>query len=157
MSTNIDSRQVKKRSALPRLGTAANATVEAILDKANVELNAPLRMYAASTPDTKLYFEPSFVVAADGANKVTSPIKSQIYNIAASTIDFQTQGTTGATFVAAFPASTVGFFRRAGFSLLGDGTIQVLFSEEAATLGALANAGTVFVKTGIPLGYVELE
>jgi hypothetical protein len=74
-------------------------------------------------------------------------------------INFQTQALSNvADFVITWPVSnTVGQFRRAGFSLIGSGKIQVIFSAEAATQGALANAGSLFASSGIPLGYIDLE
>jgi hypothetical protein len=45
---------------------------------------------------------------------------------------------------------------RAGFTLLSSGAIQILWSSPAASLAVVANPGTLFIKTGLPLGYVDL-
>ena len=158
--TKPDSRQIKKRSALPRLGTAANATVEAILDKVNVDANYPLRLAASDTPDARLNFSSSSVVSADSANEIVSPVKKQIFpSLSSPWINFQTQAVSNAAdFDIVFPVTnTVGRFRQAGFTLISSGKIKVLFSDEALTEGALPNAGALFVSGGLPIGYVVLE
>lgn len=160
MSTTPDSRQIKKRSALPRLGTAANATVEAILDKVNVDANYPLRMTASDTPDARLNFSSSSVLAADSANEVVSPVKKQVFPALSSPwINFQTQTfSNAADFDVVFPATnTVGRFRHIGFTLIAPGKIKALFSAEAATEGALTNPGALFVNGGLPIGYITVE
>ena len=121
MSTQPDSRQIKKRSALTNLGTAANATVESILDNLNIEANSPLRMYASSTPDAKLNFASSSLSRADAANAVASPVKKQIFSALSSPwINFQTQAISSASdFDISWPGSnTVGRYRNVGFTLL---------------------------------------
>jgi hypothetical protein len=129
-----------------------------ILSDIMKELNGPLRLHATfPTADAKLNFEAGNVTLGDGAERNLPPLKSQIFTIPTSTVDFQTQATTGATFIISWPASTVGQFRRVGFTLISSGEIQVLFSDEGASLGVLADPGTLFAKGGIPLGYVDLE
>lgn len=118
---------------------------------------SPLLIHANTTPDAKLYFEPSSVPTIEGTARVMPPLKSQIFSIASSWIDFQLQTTSGGPFIIAWPTSTVGFFRYVGFTLLSSGSIQALFTPEAATVGALDNPGTCFVSGGMPLGYVLLE
>jgi hypothetical protein len=158
MSTQPDSRQVKKRQALPRLGTAAGATVEAILDKINVEANAPLRMFASATPDAVLNFSSSLVDAADNAKEIVSPVKKQIFaGLVNPTINFQTQAVSNAAdFDIVFPASTVGFFRHVCFTLTSAGKIKATFSPEVALEANLANPGAFFTSGGLPIGYVTL-
>lgn len=159
MATNPDSRQIKKRVALPRLGAVAGASVETILDQSNLELNSPLRMSASVVPDAVLNFSSSLVVSADTANKIISPVKKVIYPALSSpTINFQTQALSNAgDFTITFPASTVGQYRHCAFTLNALGKIQAVFSAEAATEGALVNPGSLFVDNGLPLGYVTLQ
>lgn len=160
MPTQPDSRQVKKRSALPKLGTPANSTVETILDKVNIEVDSPLRLAASTTPDALINFTATLISAADSANKVVSPVKKQIFStLAASTINFQTQAVSNAAyFDIAFPTpNVVGRFRYAGFTLIGSGKIKVLFSAEATSEALLSNPGALFVSGGLPIGYVALE
>lgn len=158
MPTFTDSRQVKKRSALPRLGSAANASVESILDQINTEVDSPLRMSASATPNAVLNFSSSTVNAADSAKEVVSAVKKQVFSsLSNPTINFQTLALSNAAdFDIVFPASTVGFFRNVGFTLIGSGKIKALFSPEVATEGALANPGSLFVSGGLPIGYVTL-
>jgi hypothetical protein len=157
--TKPDSRQIKKRSALNKLGTPVNSTVETILDKINIETDSPLRMTASVIPDAVLNFSSSQLTAADSAKKAVSPVKKQVFaSLSSPTINFQTQAfSNAADFDVVFPASTVGFFRHVGFTLIGSGKIKAIFSAEAATEGALVNPGAFFVNGGLPIGYVTLE
>jgi hypothetical protein len=158
MAGNPRTSQIKQRTDLDQLGIVDGAFLSEVLDSVNTELNSPLKLAATfPTADAVLNFETSVVDTGDGAKESLSPIKSQIYTIPASTIDFQTQATSGATFVIVWPTNTIGFFRNVGFTLLGNGNIQALFSEENAVQGSLSNPGALFVKTGVALGYVALE
>lgn len=158
MSTQTDSRQVKKRQALARLGTAASASLETILDQVNIEVDSPLRMAASATADARLNFSSSQVDASDSAKEVVSAVKKQVFaSLSSPFINFQTQAVSNAAdFDIVFPASTVGFFRHVGFTLIGSGKIKALFSAETATEGALSNPGALFVSGGLPIGYVTL-
>lgn len=157
MATQLDSRQIKKRIALLKLGAAAGATLESILDKINVEFDAPLRMAASAIPDAVLNFSSSLVSSADSTNKVMSAVSNSIYvGLNSPTINFQTQALSNPSdFVITFPASTVGQFRHCAFTLNTAGKIEAVFSAEAASEGALVNPGTLFV-VGAPIGYVTL-
>lgn len=82
---------------------------------------------------------------------------ASVPSIPASSVDFQTQLATGATFSVIWPTgSTVGNFRRAAFSLLSDSTVQIQFSSEGATLEDCPSAATLF-SAGTPLGWIDLE
>lgn len=162
MPTQLDSRQIKKRIALLKLGAPAASTLESILDKINVEFDAPLRMAASAIPDAVLNFSSSLLAAADGANKVVSPVKKQIFaSLTNPTINFQTQAVSNAAdFDVAWGTATLGQFRYAAFTLIGSGKIKVLFSGEFASEAALAaavNPGSLFVSGGSPIGYVTLQ
>jgi hypothetical protein len=158
--TKPDSRQIKKRQALPKLGTPIDSTVEVILDKINIEVDSPLRLAASTTPDALINFTATLITAADNAKKVVSPVKKQIFSaLAASTINFQTQAVSNAAyFDISWPTpNTVGRFRYAAFTLIGSGKIKVLFSAEATSEALLSNPGALFVSGGLPIGYVALE
>lgn len=133
-----------------------NSTVEEILSNRLIH-GQPLLIHQGSPADSKIYFEPSSISTVEGSALVAPPIKSQILNTVASWIDFQAQTTSGVSFIIVWPASTVGYFRYVGFTLLSSGVIQVLFTPEAATVGALVNPGTVFATGGMPLGYILLQ
>ena len=124
-----------------------------------LNLDFPLKISATHpTADAVLNISSNQVdIAGTGLKATSAPIQKQIPLIPASTINFQTGGTTGATFSLAFPASTVGQFRRLGLTVLASGTINGIFSAEAASVGALANPGTLFVSNGTPIGYIDLE
>ena len=117
----------------------------------------PVEIHQATPANARLFFEPSVINTIDGKGRTVPPIKSQIPDFPASFIDFQTGLTSGGTFDAVFPVSTPGLYRRVGFSLLSNGVMKAIFSAEAATIGALANAGTVFVKGALPIGFVDVE
>lgn len=103
-----------------------------------------------------LRIEPSEIASMESIKSVV-PIKSQIQNIPASSINFQTGATSGATFDLIFPNGVIGEFTRLGLTLLSNGVIKGIFAPNAASLGALANPGTLFVKGGLPLGYINLQ
>lgn len=160
MATYPDSRQVKKRSALSVLGTSTNSNLDTITDKINTEFESPLRMYATATPDAKLNFANPQVSNADGSKDSVTPV-SNVITAALTTspafINFQTQALSNAAdFNITFPASTVGYFRHAGFTFFS-GKIYVSFSAETSTEGALSNPGSLFISGGTPLGYITLE
>jgi hypothetical protein len=158
MAQKFDARQTISRDALANLLGINGTELDDLLRSINKEFNAPLRMSATSpTPDAKINFQASQVEAADLTAKEINPIAATIPSFVASTIDFQTGATTGGTISITFPASTVGFYRRVAFSLGSNGTLQAVFSAEAATLGALANAGTLFVSDCLPIGWIDLE
>lgn len=118
----------------------------------------PLKLTANTGADSKIKISTNTMVNLDGTETVSPPISSLIPAVVASTHDLQTGGTTGATFLSAsLPTTTIGQFRRIGYTLLANGSIQVLYSAAAASLGALANAGTVFPKSGIAIGWVDAE
>jgi len=158
----LDSRQIKKRIALLKLGAPAGATVESILDKINVEVDSPLRIAASATPDAILNFSSSLVPTADGANEVVSPVKKQIFSgLVNPTINFQTQALSNAAdFDITWGTATLSQFRFAAFTLVGSGKIKVLFSTEygsEAALIAAVNPGSLYIAGGLPIGYVTLQ
>lgn len=156
--TLLQNDQVANLAQLPSLGAAAMTQNLDIFSAIEKNFDQPLRMSAGfPTADTKLYFSANLKARGDGTSATTPPSKSNIPSVSASWIDFQSQSVSGATFDVTWPASTVGQFRRAGFTLISNGSIKVLFSAEAASVGALANPGTLFVKSEVPLGYVDLE
>jgi len=128
-----------------------------MLDHIMTELDGPLRLHANfPTADAKVYFKETGFTLASGAKRELSPLNDQIFTIAASSVDFQTQATTGATFVVTWPVTnTVGQFRKVGFTLTSAGEIEIVFSTQEATIGAI-DPGVLFVD-GIPLGYIDLE
>lgn len=137
-------------------GQSLTAAIGATDDALFRTLDQPLRLFASLTPDAKINFSASEVEQFNQSGKSVTPLSSQVFTLIASTADFQTGGTTGATFDFALPAGTVGEFRRAGFSLLADGTIKTLFTPEVAVEGNLADPGSVFVSGALPLGWVDI-
>ncbi len=121
-------------------------------------IDQPMRASAGEPADSKVYFKANTVTDFDGTELVTPPVKGLIPTVPASTHDLQSGATTGATFNnAALPTTTVGQFRRIGYSLLPTGIIQVLYTVAAATEGALADPGTVFAKDALPIAWVDVE
>jgi hypothetical protein len=163
MSTLLDSRQIKKRIALAKLAAAAGTTLEVILDKLNIEVDSPLRI-AATFPaaDAVLNFSSSLITSADGASKVVSPVKKQIFSgLVNPTINFQTQALSNAAdFDITWGTATLSQYRFAAFTLVGSGKIKVLFSAEygsEAALIAAVNPGSLYIAGGLPIGYVTLQ
>lgn len=125
----------------------------------NPDVTQPLRIFAnPNGADSKLYIAPNNIQSSDGGEIVSPPLSSTISTVTASTIDFQTQATTGATFVVTWPTgTTVSNYYRVGLSLLANGNIQVLFSAGAGSLGAVANPGTLLPSGTIPIGWIDLQ
>ena len=159
-ANNPRTSQLKQRTNLKQLGQVADKYLSEILDAVDQEFESPLKM-AATFPvaNAVLNFASSSISAADSAKEVVSPVKKQIFStLTTPTINFQTQALSNAAhFDIVFPASTVGYFRHVGFTLIGSGKIKAIFSPEVATEGALANAGGYFVNGGLPIGYITLE
>jgi hypothetical protein len=158
--TKMQDFQMVHDAALPVLGKVARTSLKDIVDGAHTNFEVPYRIYAAATPDSKLYFKSNFVPDSDGGGRSTAPVLGSIPSLANSTIDFQTRLTTGATFTITWPSSTLGRFRRFGFILKSTGTIQVVYSAEAINLSALAaiNPGEMFADIdGWYIGYVDME
>ena len=119
--------------------------------------DSPLKLHAGTPPDTKIYIETNSKLALDGTGLKSPPIKSLIPTITLSSFDFSTGATSGSTFLGGtLPSVTSGQYIRVGFTLLSSGSIQMLWSAAGASLAALVNPGTLFIKSGLPLGYVDL-
>lgn len=165
MSTFVDDRQVVDRSALVVLNAPSNTVLSSTIPRINTELNTPLRLAASfPTPDANLNVQASEILAADGANKAASPVGNLVVNFPTSTVNFQLGTTTGGTFLPnsgantiTLPTSTVGFYVRAGFSLLSTNQVQVTFSAQSASLGGLPNPGTLMAVGALPIGWVDLQ
>lgn len=156
--TEMQTDQMVQEAALAVLRQAARTQLKDILTAIDSNFNSPLRMYASNPSDAVLNMGAQEIQQADGTGKSVPPTSSTIPTVVASTINFQTGGTTGATFInLTFPTTTIGQFRRLGLTLLASGQINAIWSAAAASLGALANPGTVFVPSGIPLGWLDLE
>ena len=144
--------------ALPRLRLPTRSQLATIIPAIDQNFNSPLRIFASNPSDALLNIAPQQVQRADGVGQSVPPVSSTIPTVPASTINFQTGATTGASFVGlTFPTTTVGQFRRLGLTLLASGQINAIWSAQAASVGALANPGTLFVRNGIPIGWIDLE
>lgn len=139
------------------LGRAAGVTQEDINTAIDVELDSPLRLFAASPVDSKLYIRASDIPSADGSNKSVGPLGTTVPTLVDEWVDFQAQTTSSLAVLATFPASTVGLFRRCALSLGSDDLLIVSFSSEVAALNLLPNPGTLFQANSIPVGWVDLE
>lgn len=151
---DVDQRVRTNSSNISGLQTASSQNSDDI--KSN--LDSPLKLSETATPDTKLNFSLSPTTLSDGAKRALPPLSSQVFEMVASTIDFQTQATTGETFDIEWPTTNVvDKYRRVGFTLLSGQTIKAIFSEEADDIASLENAGAFFVSNGLALGYIDLK
>lgn len=158
MAQKFDARQTISRDVLSQLLGINGTELDDLLRAINKEFNAPLRISATfPTADSKLNFEASEVEATNLTGKSVGPIAASIPSFAATTIDFQTGTVTGGTVSITFPNSTIGFYRRVGFSLRKDSILEAVFSAESGTLGGLAAPGTLFIEGAIPIGWIDLE
>lgn len=154
--THPQTNQVVNPASLLELGLPASSSQDTIDAAIAQNFRTPLRLYASATPDALLNIAASQVQIGNGAGLSVSPQSSSVPSFAASTINFQTGATTGGTISMSLPTTTVGNFRRAAFTLNSSGTLVVTFSAEAASVGALANAGTLF-GSGQPIGWIDLQ
>jgi hypothetical protein len=156
--------ELKMLNAESVIGASANELLHNTMARVGKHVDNPLRMYAAATPDSKLYFSANVVEVGDGAGKSTLPIEGNIGTFVATNIDMQTGVVTGGTVNMlgggsfALPASTLNYYRRLCFNFQSDGSVQANFSAESATTGGLSNPGTLFnAMTGLPVGYIDLQ
>lgn len=145
------------QAVLARLGLGIRSTQDVVFSKIDQELDFPLRAFPSSPPDAVLNISANKIIAADGSEKSTPPQANVIPDFVATTINFQTGATTGGNVDMTLPSTAIGNFRRGGFSLIDGNTLKVIFSPEAASVGALANPGTLFVRNGIKVLWIDLE
>ena len=119
------------------------------------EQDSPLKLYASSPATALLNIAPSSIVRPNGSVQSVGPIQSATPVFVASTVNFQTQATTGGTFSVSWPTSTVGRFRRAAFTMLPTSVMRITFSAEALTVGALADPATLYDPSGSPVGFID--
>lgn len=125
--------------------------------------DSPLKMGQSAVPDAKLNFSSNTKFLLDGITLTTTPISGGVPTVAASTLDFQSGATTGATFnnisgtAFSFSATTTSNYRRYGFSLDVNGNIVVGESAQNASRGSLANPGTLIPLGNLPIGYIDVQ
>lgn len=156
-----------QESALGVIGTAARTTNESILSKINLHLDVPVRLYAALTPDSKLYFGPSITEAGDGAAKTVLPVEGTLTQSVSGSIDYQVivSPVSGITLTLeggayAHPvASSSGKYVAGVFVRKKDGTFDCKYSTIQNSFVALQSIdlGTLFQAIGgLPVGYIYL-
>jgi len=155
--SEIQTDQVVTNNALPIIRKAAASDLDSVFSALDTNAGSPLRLFASNPSDSKLNIAAQEIQKADGTGLSVPPLSSTIASIVATTIDFQSLSTTGATVTISWPTVVSGQYYRVGFTLIAGGTIQALFSAGAVSLGAVANPGTLFVNGGIPIGWVDLQ
>lgn len=153
----LNTEQMQNIARLPVSGVPANTLLDTTLPALDKGHNFPCRLYASFPADAKINIEASQVKAADGTGKSPGKVESAIPSTVQTTINFQTGAVVGATINGTIPSSTAGEFRRAVFTLLGNSTIQMNFTNPAGSVGALESPLGYFVATGKSLGWVDLE
>jgi len=146
-----------QESALSVTGLPSRSTNETTLSAFDKDKDQPLRLCESTTPDSLLNIKASKFQMYNGVEKSVTPISSIIPDFVETTINFQTQAVTGGTVNITWPASTVGQYRLLCLTLLNNGEITGLFTDEQANIGALPNAGGFFVSGGLPIGWLILE
>lgn len=129
--------------------------------KLDLSLDTPLRLYASiPTNNASIQINASEIRIPNESSKSVSPIALTTPAFVASSINFQTNTTTGGTFNLTFPSSTIGKFRRLAFSLSNTGTMNAIFSAEFSgpyTPSILPDAATLYVTGTLPVGWIDLE
>lgn len=152
--------ELKLLSDLGIIGAFKNELLSAFHARINKWFDSPIRMYAAATPDTKLYFASSKVEMGDESGR--ADINFADYDdadIVASNIDWQTGVKTGTSFTYkgaafSFPTTTVGKVRAFVFSRIKNNEIAVLYSDEANDIASVTKLGAMVEDIeGHPIGF----
>jgi hypothetical protein len=149
--------QIEHEAALTAIGTIGATPVDTIVSYIEQNTQHPLRIFAANTPDSKLYFAANIVKNSVGSDRVSDFNKDSSSSFVDSWIDFQAKTTSSAAIAITFPASTIGYYRRCAFWMLRDGTISAQFTPETNIFGSLADPFSTYIVGGILKGYVDLE
>ena len=153
----IESKTIKFKN----LGFSSNVSLNNILDSIDSDLDFPLKLSATfPSNNSKLNISSTTVVAPDGANKIISPIKKQIFsNIPDLWIDFQLKAVSHPDlFDLSWPIiNNVGSYRRLAISLNKFGKVSIVFSNEQLVLADLEDPSSLFPRESYPIGYVDLE
>ena len=152
----IESKTIKFKN----LGFSSNVSLNNILDSIDSDLDFPLKLSATfPSNNSKLNISSTTVVAPDGANKIISPIKKQIFsNIPDLWIDFQLKAVSHPDlFDLSWPIiNNVGSYRRLAISLNKFGKVSIVFSNEQLVLADLEDPSSLFPRESYPIGYVDL-
>jgi hypothetical protein len=161
-TTKQDLRQIEaKTQDFEQLALESGTGLNQIIENIDTDLDFPLKISATfPTADSKLRISNSKMSAPDGVNKITPPVRKQIFpELDSLWIDFQTQSVSSALdFDITWPTTnTVGQFRYMCLTLISSGKIKALFTNEAASEAALVNPGGFFVSGGLPVGYLAIQ
>jgi len=149
--------QLTQENALLAIGTTGETPINTIVDYIEQNTRHPIRVYAANTPDAKLYFSANIVKSSNGTDRITKFAEDYSINFVDNWIDFQTQTTNNAAIAITFPASTVGYFRRCVFWTLRNGTIAAVFTPEEPLEANLASPLSTYVTGGVLFSCIELQ
>lgn len=156
--TILQNDQMMNAAQLTSLGLVAESLNKDIFSYIEKAFDQPLRMSASfPTADAKLNFRGNRTQKGDGTGLATPPAESSVPTYADSWINFQTGATSG-SFDITFPTTTVGEYRRCGFTFVAStNKISASFSLASTSVSGLADPGTLFISGGIPLGWIDLE
>lgn len=155
--------ELRALAADPRIGYAALEGLDSIVGRLSQHIDQPMRVYASSPASAVMNFGASEVQLGDGAGRSVGPLNDVLPVVVVGTINWQSGATTGPTFLVdgaafALPATTIGRYRRVVFVLQSDGSINLHFSAEQTTLGALDNVGPLLSGIdGQAIGWAEVE
>lgn len=151
-------------TALTTLGTTSGTLLNTVLADIDGEINQPLRLAASTIPDSFLRIQKAILTSSDGGGRAAPAFNDIVGNYPETTINFATGAVSGGTVTKdgltfSLPTTTIGNYRRVAFVYKPDTeVIDCTFSTEAASYGALTNAGTLFsLLDGLPIGYVDLQ
>jgi hypothetical protein len=150
--------QTVHQASLPIFDLPGRSTTEDVFDAIANDFEIPLRLYASETPDAVLNIKPNVVQLSNGVSKLLPLAYSALSSFPASTINFQTEATSGGTINTGFPSTTIGNFRRCLITYdYALNELNLNFSAEQATVGALAGPSTLKVSGQVSVGYIDLE
>jgi hypothetical protein len=153
----IESKTIKFKN----LGFSSNVSLNNILDSIDSDLDFPLKLSATfPSNNSKLNISGTTVVAPDGANKIISPIKKQIFSdIPDLWVDFQLKTVSHSDlFDLTWPTTNnIGSYRRLAISLNKFGKVSIVFSDEQLVLADLEDPSSLFPRESYPIGYIDLE
>lgn len=164
MTTKIDNRQSRQRSALDQLDNNTDLRLDTILNLTNDELTMPLRMRASSSPNQILNIDAVTVTTSDSGSghsrsRSIPPISNVMPTFTGGTVTFPsannnniTNSTGGPTVLLNITAS---HFIKVGINLNALGQVQIVLGTSSA-VSATATVPPVPSNT-FGLGYITVQ
>ena len=154
MASKVQSNQVVNEAALAEIGSALREEADDLFVKINNRL-VDLCSLSVTGSSKVVTVGPSVLQMPNLKYKAFPQLKSVDLGNLSGTMDFGTGTGTGSVQTVVLPTMTNAWYIRAGFQILSDKKIYVIFGTQAASAGAAG--APAFSKSGISLGEVLLQ